>query len=236
MPRSVLALLAGLALLLGPTLFAPAAAADESTGVLHLSARPECRVWIDGVDHGTTEDTRQGIDMAPGTYRVRFICQHEDCEGFERRSGIKTLAVEAGRRTRYVADLYALNGRESDRAAGPTPTDQNSLDPLPDRPRTDDGLGPLPTAELTPSATRGVMYLSSRPRVAVEVDGRFVGTTDRTRLGLEVEPGTHRVRFLCEEDACAEFERRSGVKTIEVVAGETVRYVADFFALNSRRP
>lgn len=236
MRSTIHSLLAGTVLLLGLTLVLPARA-DDPTGRLYVTARPTCHVYVDDVDHGTTEETRRGIDLPSGTYRVRFVCEHEDCDGFERRSGVKTLTVTAGKDTRYLADLYALN----DRARGVQPTtpgpkaeERPSPSRLADPPRGDEGLGLMPTGELSPAATTGVLLLFAKPRCAVEIDGRFVGTTDRTRLGVELAPGTHRVRFLCEEEACADFFRRSGVKTLEVEAGETIRYLADFHALNAR--
>jgi hypothetical protein len=88
----------------------PAPVATQETGVLHLSARPRCRVEIDDVPYGTTDTTRRGIDMPPGTYRVRFVCDDPvECAGFKRRAGTKTLKVEAGKETRYIADFYKLN-------------------------------------------------------------------------------------------------------------------------------
>ena len=91
---------------------APEAAADE-TGILHLSARPRCRVEIGGKSYGTTDETRRGIRLPEGEYKVRFVCDDADeCAGFERRSGVKTLVVESGKETRYLADFYALNSRK----------------------------------------------------------------------------------------------------------------------------
>ena len=89
---------------------AVAAAAGADVGMLHLSARPRCDVFIDGAARGTTDDTRRGLALAPGTYKVRFVCADEgECGEFTRRSGKKTLVVEAGKKTRYHADFYALN-------------------------------------------------------------------------------------------------------------------------------
>jgi hypothetical protein len=233
MRRSLPALIAGSVLLLGLTLLCTSTAAEQATGSLHLSARPECQVWIDDVDHGTTDKTRNGIELPAGSYKVRFICEQADCEGFERRSGVKTLTVEAGKITHYVADFYFLNDRtigHQQRA----PTEPTEVAAQLEVPRDDEDLGPEPSEPLSPTDTTGVLRLSARPRVAVEVDGQFAGTSDRTRLGVELEPGTYHVRFICEEQVCEDFERRSGVKTLEVTAGHTVTYVADFYALNAR--
>jgi hypothetical protein len=228
-------LLTALVVLLGALLCAPAASvAEEATGRLHLSSRPRSRVYIDDVDHGTTDQTRRGVELAPGTYRVRFVCEHEQCEQLTRRSGVKTLTVTAGKETRYLADLFALNGVQAQRPEGVEPAESKTSEPLPDTPRTNDDFGPIPATQLRPTETTGVAVLSSRPRCAVEIDGRFVGTTDRTRMGIALEPGRHRVRFVCEEQTCSELGRRSGVKTLTVVAGQTVRYVADLEALNRR--
>ena len=89
----------------------PAPAAEE-TGVLHVGARPTCDVEINGTPYGTTDVTRRGVRLPPGTYRVRFICSNEaECGQFERRSGVKTLEVKVGKETRYIADFFALNAR-----------------------------------------------------------------------------------------------------------------------------
>lgn len=89
---------------------AVAAASGAEVGMLHLSARPRCDVFIDGTAKGTTDDTRRGLALEPGTYKVRFVCADEsECSEFTRRSGKKTLIVEAGKKTRYHADFYALN-------------------------------------------------------------------------------------------------------------------------------
>ena len=81
----------------------------EEAGLLYLSSRPQTRVEIDGRDYGTTEATSKGLVLQPGEYRVRFICESDDCEGFGKRSGVKTLTVTEGISTRYLADFYALN-------------------------------------------------------------------------------------------------------------------------------
>ncbi len=91
---------------------ASSTAAAEETGILHLSARPRCRVEIDGKAYGTTDETRKGVRLPPGTYVVRFVCDDADeCASFAKRSGRKTLKVEAGKETRYLADFYALQSR-----------------------------------------------------------------------------------------------------------------------------
>ena len=87
----------------------PVAAAAES-GTLHLSARPRCRVYVDDVDKGTTDETRRGVVLAPGTYTVRFVCDGPECAGFEKTAGRKTLEVRAGEKARYHVDFYDLNG------------------------------------------------------------------------------------------------------------------------------
>ena len=90
----------------------PAEATVGNTGVLYLAARPQCDVEINGKPEGTTDVTRKGLRLPPGTYRVRFVCSDEaQCGSFERRSGVKTLEVEVGKETRYVADFFALNAR-----------------------------------------------------------------------------------------------------------------------------
>lgn len=91
---------------------AAAPAATES-GMLHLSARPRCKVSIDGTDYGTTDTTRRGVKLPAGTYKVRFVCNDEaECANFKKVSGIKTLKVTGGNETRYLADFYALNKKK----------------------------------------------------------------------------------------------------------------------------
>lgn len=88
-----------------------AGAEPVEDGTLVLSARPRCKVTIDGNDHGTTDTTRRGVTLPEGTYKVRFVCDDEKvCSSFKHKSGIKTLTVSAGGKTRYLADLFALNG------------------------------------------------------------------------------------------------------------------------------
>ena len=94
---------------------APKATTAES-GVLHLSARPRCKVEINGKSYGTTDSTRKGVNLPVGTYKVRFICDDEaECARFKKVSGIKTLKVTTGKETRYLADFYALNKKKSRR-------------------------------------------------------------------------------------------------------------------------
>ena len=88
------------------------AAAEGEMGILYLAARPRCQVEVDGKSYGTTDETRRGVRLPEGKYRVRFVCDDdEDCAGFEKRSGVKTLLVEPGKETRYTADFFALNSR-----------------------------------------------------------------------------------------------------------------------------
>jgi serine/threonine protein kinase len=96
---------------------APVAAVDEPAdaadfGMLHLSARPRCRVTIEGKDYGSTDTTRRGINLPAGTYKVHFRCDDEaECQALKKRSGKKTLVVRAGEKTTYTADFYDLNAR-----------------------------------------------------------------------------------------------------------------------------
>ncbi len=94
---------------------APVAATSSEAvehGMLHLSARPRCKVTIGDKSYGTTDETRRGVNLAPGTYTVRFVCDDEsECAGFKRKAGKKTLTVRAGEKTTYVADFYKLNAR-----------------------------------------------------------------------------------------------------------------------------
>jgi serine/threonine protein kinase len=94
---------------------AASSSASESgeTGMLHLSARPRCTVEINGKSYGTTDETRRGLRLPAGTYKVRFVCDDAaECANFKRKSGVKTLIVEPGKETRYLADFYDLNARE----------------------------------------------------------------------------------------------------------------------------
>jgi len=84
---------------------------EAKAGLMYLSAVPDAHVFIDDRDYGTTEQTRKGLVLDPGVYKVRFVCESEACDGFDRRSGIKTLEVKPGGDTRYVADFVRMNGR-----------------------------------------------------------------------------------------------------------------------------
>lgn len=91
---------------------APVEAAPATEGRLHISAVPRCRVEIDGKDYGTTDETRRGLQLAAGTYSVRFLCDDAaECEKFKKKSAKKTLTVEAGKASHYTADFYELQER-----------------------------------------------------------------------------------------------------------------------------
>lgn len=200
----------------------PAAADDDEPppagqGTLHLSARPACSVELDGSPIGNTRALRRGIDLAAGTYVVRFVCDAPECAAFEQKTGKKTLTVEAGGTTRYMADFYALNGESKD-PAEPDRTDRVELPPVPDGPT-------------------GTLVLTGTPGARVNLDGAAVGRVDAdTPLTLTLQPGEYVVRFTCDGDACDGFSRRSGRKTLLVQAGTEVRYEVDFHALNGVAP
>ena len=82
----------------------------------------------------------------------------------------------------------------------------------------------------------GTLHLSARPACDVFLNGEPVGSTEETRRGLPLPAGEYSVRFVCSGEACEEFERRTGTKTLTVKDGETSRYHADFHALNRRAP
>jgi len=90
---------------------APAAASDVEPGILHVSARPRCQIEINGEDRGSSDETRLGVVLAPGTYTVRFVCadSEPECAQFKRRSGRKSIEVRSGEKSRYHADFYKLN-------------------------------------------------------------------------------------------------------------------------------
>ena len=146
-----------------------------------------------------------------------------------------------------VAELTSPEPVSPEPTAAPTPEPTAEAVAAPSTPaptpRTTPRPTPRPTPKPTPSPTpaeasignSGVLYLAARPQCEVEINDQPAGTTDVTRKGLRLPPGTYRVRFVCSDDAqCGTFERRSGVKTLEVEVGKETRYVADFFALNAR--
>lgn len=90
---------------------APAPVPEPDVGLMYLSAVPEARVYIDDKDYGTTARTRKGLVLAPGIYKVRFVCESDECAAYERTKGVKTLEVKAGGDTRYVADFERMNVR-----------------------------------------------------------------------------------------------------------------------------
>lgn len=87
-----------------------AAAAGAEPGILHISARPRCRIQINGEDRGTSDETRLGIALPAGTYTVRFLCDESEpeCAQFTRRTGRTSIEVRAGEPSRYHADFYKL--------------------------------------------------------------------------------------------------------------------------------
>jgi len=88
----------------------PESAAGDEPGILHISARPRCRIQINGQDRGTSDETRLGIKLAPGTYTVRFVCDESEpeCAQFKRKSGRKLIEVRSGEPSRYHADFYKI--------------------------------------------------------------------------------------------------------------------------------
>lgn len=85
----------------------------RASGVLLLSSQPVLRVEIDGIDHGSVSPDARSIPVQPGTHSVRFVCVTKVCDDFRRRSGVKTLDVDAGEQTQYHANFYELNGMEA---------------------------------------------------------------------------------------------------------------------------
>jgi len=88
------------------------AAPTETTGTLHLAAIPRCRIEINGDDVGTSDKTRKGIAVKPGTYVVRFRCDEKldaECAKLERKGAKKTLKVKAGEAKRFKANFFELN-------------------------------------------------------------------------------------------------------------------------------
>ena len=209
------------------SLLASPSFADESAGTLHLSSRPTTNVEIDGVSQGTTDETRRGIELAPGTYNVRFVCEVAECADLRLRTGKKTLVVQAGQRTRYHADFYALNDVTAPGPPAKTETAEAPRRELPPQePATD--LSPAP------GEPAGTLKLGGQPRARVYIGGVYVGSTDELKTGITVAPGEHSVRFVCDAPECADFQRRSGKKTLVVPDGAVVTYVVDFLGLNKR--
>ena len=209
------------------------------TGTLHLSSRPVTEVFIDGVAHGTTADTRSGIQLDAGTYSVRFLCSDAECEQFRLRSGKKTLVVAAGASVRYHADFFALNGRTASTSPSGTGSAPDGTDSAPDgtdsAPRGSSTDAPAPPF-VSPAADQpgGRLFISATPNARVTIDGADAGTTAQLADGIRLTPGSHVLRFVCDAEPCADFSRRSGKKTIEIVDGQDQRYAVDFFALNGR--
>ncbi|MCO4773503.1 MAG: hypothetical protein KDA24_25950, partial [Deltaproteobacteria bacterium] len=90
----------------------PVATADSvEPGILHISARPRCRIQINDQDRGTSDETRLGVVLEPGKYNVRFVCDEAEpeCAQFKHKSGRKTIEVRSGEKSRYHADFYRIN-------------------------------------------------------------------------------------------------------------------------------
>jgi len=113
--------------------------------------------------------------------------------------------------------------------ATPAPTPEPTALPATPEPTT-----PRPTPEPTPNAPpMGLLYLDCKPRCLVEIGARTY-SSEQTSQGLIFAPGRYRVRFVCDDPVCDDYERRSGIKTLDVLADEETRYTADFVQLNSR--
>jgi len=102
---------------------------DSSNGAkVKLVATPRCRViryecpcpWVgstapptNGIDLGSTDETRKGVWLPAGTHRIRFICDdEEECKDLPKKSGGKTITVEAGKDIAYRVNFYTINERE----------------------------------------------------------------------------------------------------------------------------
>lgn len=82
----------------------------------------------------------------------------------------------------------------------------------------------------------GFLYLSALPDCTVSIDGKNYGSTAKTRRGLVLPEGSYKVRFVCEqEQLCAGFEKRAGVKTLRVYGDRATRYEANFYRLNDEK-
>ncbi len=137
---------------------------------------------------------------------------------------------------------------ESPAASAPTPAPVVKTEPAPTPKPRPVAVEPKPTpapakadepAQFTigarPTATTGTLHLAAIPRCRIEINGQEVGTSDETRKGVAVKPGSYVVRFRCDErlDAeCAKLERKGAKKTLKVKAGEAKRFKANFFELN----
>jgi serine/threonine protein kinase len=94
--------------------FAIGAKVPKTMGTLHLAAIPRCRIEINGQDIGTSDETRRGVAVKPGTYVVRFACDQKldaECAKLERKGAKKTLKVQAGEAKRFKANFFELNDR-----------------------------------------------------------------------------------------------------------------------------
>ena len=73
----------------------------------------------------------------------------------------------------------------------------------------------------------------AKARTAPPDAGIDLGTTDETRKGVWLPAGTHRIRFICDdEEECKGFKSRTGGKTVTVEAGQKKIYKVDFYAIN----
>ncbi len=97
-------------------------------GFVRVIAKPRCRVeaftcpcsWpktnapkTGGHRLGTTDETRKGIWLPVGEHRIRFICDDpEECvEGWEHKTGVKTVTIKPGKDNKRVfVDMYLANG------------------------------------------------------------------------------------------------------------------------------
>jgi serine/threonine protein kinase len=114
----------------------------------------------------------------------------------------------------------------------PTPEPVEVSTPPPSPAPTEARVRAQPTP-VTEAPKMGLLYLTTEPKCLVEIDER-TWTSEQTRMGLLFPPGRYTVRFVCDDPICDGFERRSGVKTLQVLAGDDTRYHADFHEINRR--
>ena len=181
------------------------------------TARPGQRVKVVRIDkapQGTSIKPTQGADPTP---------QHPSPTPGAR----PTPATGAGTTPEPAVPTPAATISPAPPAPTPLPV---SMDP---KIATPDGdVDPAPT---TPpeEPLLGLLFLSCRPRCLVQIEDRTY-SSDHSRKGLLFPPGRYKVRFVCDDPACDGFDRRAGIKTLHVAAGQDTRYVADFYSINGR--
>jgi hypothetical protein len=117
--------------------------------------------------------------------------------------------------------------------ARPTPRPQTSPAPARGTGRTRRTSGPEPGTVLGAEPQEsGQLRVTASPGAWIVVGGQRVGHADPAGATVELAPGEHKIRLVCDGDRCSFFDTRSVVERVTVVAGRTTGLSLDFATLD----